>query len=79
MSYYSSLLIGAMSFRLSIPWRVALQQSSPPLPQLCLCSNQQPRSSSKTQRTATGEFPFCLNQRGHSIPDQGIKFPDTPY
>jgi hypothetical protein len=30
----SSWPIGAMSFQLSIPWRVALQQSSPPLPQL---------------------------------------------
>jgi hypothetical protein len=31
-----------MSFQLSIPWRVALQQSSPLLPQLPSCCNQQP-------------------------------------
>jgi len=33
MNYGSSHLIGAMSLRLGIPWRVALQQCSPPLPQ----------------------------------------------
>jgi len=38
----SSWPIGAMSFQLSIPWRVALQQSSLTLPQLRSCCNQQP-------------------------------------
>jgi len=48
--------IVAMSFRPSIPWRVALQQSPPPLAQPGSCCAEHFRLSSKTQRTATWDF-----------------------
>ena len=57
--------IVAMSFRPSIPWRVALQQSPPPLAQPDSCCTEDSRLSSKTQRTATWDFAPCLTEGVH--------------
>jgi len=47
------------------PWRVALQQSSPPLPRPPSGCNINSRPPSKSQRTAYRAFPNCLTQGGH--------------
>jgi transposase InsO family protein len=71
---YLAVILDAFSRR-ALGWalddsRVALQQSSPPLPQLCLCSNQQPRSSSKLSERQPGNF--------LSVSIKGVTPPDTP-
>src|SRR5260370_19330223 len=48
------------------PWRVALQQSSPPLPRPYSGSTHNSRPPSKTQRMAYRAFAPCLTQGGHS-------------
>ncbi len=66
--------IDGESFHPSIPWRVALQQSSPPLPHLSSCL--QPTTPFAELISTNGDpgFPYCLNRRGHSItmPRQGV-------
>jgi len=59
-------LIVWMSFRLAIPWRVALQQSSPPLRQPGLLCYDHLRSSIEFQRTVTCPLFRCLTPRAHS-------------
>jgi hypothetical protein len=47
------------------PWRVALQQSSPPLPRPSSGSTINSRPPSESQRTAHRAFPNCLTQGVH--------------
>src|SRR5271154_4000651 len=54
-------------FQLGIPWRVALQQSPPPLPRPYSACNRGFRSPRKSQRTAHRDFSPCLTPGGHSI------------
>ncbi len=46
------------------PRRVALQQSSPPLPRPTSSCNHNSRSSSQSQRTAYRDFLLCLTPKG---------------
>jgi hypothetical protein len=50
---------------LSIPWRVALQQSPPLLPQFTHVATNYARSSSQSRLTATWDSPPCLTQGVH--------------
>src|SRR5208282_3369175 len=59
-------LIVAMSLRLAIPGRVALQQSSLALRQLDSLCNSNPDSSTKCQRTVNPASSPCLNSGGRS-------------
>ena len=57
------------------PWRVALQQSSPPLPRPSSGSTINSRPPSESQRTAHRAFPNCLTQGVHpSSPQRLVKW-----
>src|ERR1700687_131013 len=58
-------LIVWMSFRLAIPWRVALQQCPPPLHQPATFCYDHLRSSTWFQRTATCPSFLCLTPGAH--------------
>ena len=64
----SSWPIGAMSFQLSIPWPVALQQSSPPLPQLRSCCNQQPSFVERISANGNRGVSILSQRRGSLYP-----------
>src|SRR5271170_7248180 len=67
-------------FQPGIPWRVALQQSPPPLPRPYSACNRGFRSPRKSQRTAHRDFSPCLTPGGHSIlsSTQFGHFPPNP-
>src|SRR5665213_3675097 len=56
-----------MSFRLAIPWRVALQQGPPPLRQPFTFCTQCFRRTMSFHRTATCRLTGCLSRGVHSI------------
>jgi hypothetical protein len=57
-----------MSFRLGIPWRVALQQSPPPLPQPRPASPTMGPAATILQPTAICPYFTCLSHGVHSNP-----------
>ncbi len=58
--------IGSMSLQPGIPWRVALQQSPPPLPRLLPECTYTVANASLLQRTATRPLFPGLTNRAHS-------------
>src|ERR1044071_9426 len=57
-----------MSLRLVIPWRVALQQSSPPLHKPMAILNEEPEFEKFKILTASVPIENCLNRGVHPIP-----------
>ena len=55
-----------MSFRLAIPWRVALQQSRPPLRQLCASVNQRSLGVEKFSVNGTLSLNCLSHLRGQA-------------
>jgi len=58
--------IVSMSFRLAIPWRVALQQSPPPLHQSLPASATMERPAMLQQRMVIVPYIRCLSRGVHS-------------
>src|SRR5271170_5732915 len=61
----ASQTIVSMSLRLAIPWRVALQQSPPPLRQPETLWQRRSGLNNNNHLTAECRNPVCLNRGGH--------------